>query len=320
MNKSFLILTETGNNIGFGHLKRCISLQSKLHSKKLNCSIYVNIEGEYDFQNENYLISINWINNPYLMLPLVDDNSLVIIDSYIAPRKVYDFFTKKSIKTIVIDDFNRIDYGNVELILNPNPYFHKKKYKNQTISNFYGGRDFIILSTPFINLKKTKINFKNELWQICICLGGSDYKNILPKVLSQITLLNINNILVIVGNEEQERALSIYFDQFTIKYNLSSEEIYEVFQNSKLVISGCGQTLHELSSIGKKTIGICYDNDQTLNQEFYLNKSFLKYSIFAEDLSGLNQMILEEFQNDRKIHNTITSNGLENIYNLLIQL
>lgn len=320
MNKGFVILTEAGDNIGFGHLKRCLSLQTKFQSEKLNSSIYVNVEGEYDFQNENNITLNNWIDSPNLILPLVDENTFLIIDSYRATKKVYDFFTKKSINTIVIDDFNRMDYGNVQLILNPNPYFDKFLYENQTNTTIIGGEDHIILSTPFIESKKSKIDSKSKLNQICVCIGGSDYKNILPIVLNQISLTDFNDIIVITGNEQQMHKLKNQYDQFIFKYNLNSEEIYDVFQNSKLVISGCGQTLHELSSIGKKTIGICYDYDQEMNQKFYLNNAFLKNSLFAEDLLGLDQIIVEEFQNNRKILKTNASKGIEKIYNTLIQL
>lgn len=320
MNKGFVILTEAGDNIGFGHLKRCLSLQTKFQSEKLNCSIFINVEGEYDFQNENNITLINWIDSLNLIFPLVDENTLVIIDSYRATKKVYDLFTKKSIKTIVIDDFNRMDYGNVQLILNPNPYFDKITYDNQTTTTIIGGEDHIILSTPFIESKKSKIDSKSKLNQICVCIGGSDYKNILPIVLNQISLTEFNDIIVITGNEEQIHKLKNEYDQFKFKCNLNSEEIYDVFQNSKLVISGCGQTLHELSSIGKKTIGICYDYDQKMNQEFYLKKSFLKYSLFADDISDLQHIVLEEYENDREVCATKSSEGLNNIYNSLMRI
>ncbi|MBU78923.1 MAG: hypothetical protein CMD29_02220 [Flavobacteriales bacterium] len=315
---SFVFLTEAGDGIGFGHLKRCISLKNKIQSEVNKCILIIFSKGEYIFEKNDEIFEMNWIDDPKLVLPFINDKSILIIDSYIAKRQVYDFFVKKLTKTVVIDDYNRIDYGKVELILNPNPYFEKKTYKNQSISKIYGGKDFIILSSPFINKKDTNHKFKFS--QISIFIGGSDYKNILPVILNQISLLDLKKVIVLLGNSKQLKKLKTTFLKFTFKHNLTSEEIYQVFDNSKLVISGCGQTLHELSIMGKKTIGICYDEDQKLNQKYYLNNSFLKYSIQAEDLSNLLNIIREELSNQRKIKPSNSFLGLENFKNLIKNL
>lgn len=318
MNYRYIILTEAGDSIGFGHLKRCMSLKDVVQSEIKKCIVFVYSKGNYEFEKNNEIHLKNWIDDPKLVLAFVNDKSILIIDSYIATRQVYDFFVKKLIKTVVIDDYNRIDYGKVELILNPNPYFEKKTYKNQSTPKIYGGKDFIILSSPFINKKDT--NHKLKFSQISILIGGSDYKNILPVILNQISLLDLKKVIVVLGNSKQLKKLKITFEKFTFKHNLTSKEIYQVFENSKLVISGCGQTLHELSSMGKKTIGICYDEDQKLNQKYYLNNSFLKYSIQAEDLSNLLNIVREELSNQRKIKPSNNYYGLENFKNLIINL
>ena len=315
---SYVILTEAGEGIGFGHLKRCISIKNKIQSEVNNCILIIFSKGEYKFEENDKIIKMNWINDPKLVLSFINDKSILIIDSYLAKRHVYDFFVKKLIKTVVIDDYNRIDYGKVELILNPNPYFEKKTYKNQSISNIYGGKDFVILSSPFISRKEN--SHKLKLSQICILMGGSDYKNILPVILNQISLLDLKKVIVVLGNSNQLKKFKTSFKKFTFKHNLTSDEIYQVFENSKLVISGCGQTLHELSIMGKKTIGICYDEDQKLNQKYYLNNSFLKYSIQAEDLSNLLKIVREELSNQRKIKPSNNFFGLENFKNLINNL
>lgn len=60
---------------------------------------------------------------------------------------------------------------------------------------------------------------------------------------------------------------------------LNESDMLHEFLKAKVVISGCGQTLHELYYLGKKTVGVCIDHDQIMNQQYYLNINFLKTKI-----------------------------------------
>ena len=52
---------------------------------------------------------------------------------------------------LTLDDFNRIDYENVKLIINPNVYFSDINYNNQSVK-VLGGSNFVILRKSFTQL------------------------------------------------------------------------------------------------------------------------------------------------------------------------
>ena len=213
--------------------------------------IYLDVQGEFTSRKARHCNS-NWLFNYKSTLIDITKKTLIIIDSYKAENEIYDYYVDNNRKVIVIDDYNRINYGNVELIINPNSYFNLNTYKNQVCKNIYGGEKFIILSRHFA---EHKFNSQSkELNQICISVGGSDYKSILPIILKELKEINNFKLIAVVGNKDQYNKLKLKFKDIDILYNLSSKSIYDLFNQSCLVISGCGQTLHELSSIRKKLL------------------------------------------------------------------
>jgi spore coat polysaccharide biosynthesis predicted glycosyltransferase SpsG len=56
-----------------------------------------------------------------------------------------------------------------------------------------------------------------------------------------------------------------------------------LFQSSDLVISACGQTLHELACLGTPFIGILTGDDQRYNQAYYIENGVLGGLIRFDD-------------------------------------
>jgi UDP-2,4-diacetamido-2,4,6-trideoxy-beta-L-altropyranose hydrolase len=275
MKESYLILTEAGNQIGLGHYKRCCSIQHAILSNTISCEMIVYFKGELNLDLKSDLI-FDWKIEKDLLIEKATKIKTVLIDSYLAITSFYEFCVSIFEKVIVIDDYNRIDYGPVDLLLNPNPYFDSFDYDNQKAKNIKGGKDYVIISPPFQNsISKNELS-KGKTNKVIVFLGGSDYKNLLPVVVSILIDLGEKNIEVIAGNTEDQLKIEKKFKRINVLRNLSSEEMVTTFNSAKLIVSGCGQTLHELAILRKPTVGICIDIDQELNQKFYFNNGFLK--------------------------------------------
>ena len=98
--------------------------------------------------------------------------------------------------------------------------------------------------------------------------------------------------------------------------------------NSDVIISACGQTLHEIASINRPVIGISIDKDQVLNQKYYFDIDFLKEKISWDD-DELEKLVSKELvrlslKSERKKHfsqfNEFTLNGLENVLKKILEL
>jgi spore coat polysaccharide biosynthesis predicted glycosyltransferase SpsG len=279
------ILTEAGKTIGFGHYTRCSSLYQELTNAG-NLVRFVVYENEYAINDPN-IQSMNWLKS----IDSVSTSSttdIVIIDSYLADENSYIQLAERFHKVVAIDDNNRMRYP-VDVVINPNVFFEDIDYSNQT-AVCLGGKDYVILRPEFINVESSATD-NDSLQNILITIGGSDFRNLLPKLISICKQLNGATITVI----NPENSIN---DQDNVKVlpAQSAAQMVQEMQRADVVISACGQTLHELVALQKPTIGICLDSDQIHNQIFYINHGFLWEAIKWND---------ENIENKIKEHLTI---------------
>ena len=259
-----LILTEAGEGIGFGHYTRCQAIQHEMLAQQIQSEMLLNVKGSQHFE---VIGSINnWLNNPDEILATKTDIDLVLIDSYLAKKSFYSRVQRNFKRVAVLDDYVRLEYG-ADLVINPNVYFNPLDYSEWSI----GGKDFVILREPFRENLKTP-PLRKAVEHLLISLGGSDFRKILPKIIRWATSTEAHQITVIdpenALNKMQEKRVNILGRQ-------NAEEMLSLYQETDVVVSACGQTLHELASIGKATIGICLDIDQAKNQLYYYENGFL---------------------------------------------
>ncbi len=315
---SLLILTEAGEGIGLGHYTRCSAIREYTVSKGIHCEMLIYIKGDYHFafegEKKNWIENFEWISGKKNL-------KNVLVDSYLAPTELYKKLKSYFDKLIVLDDYNRIVY-DADLLINPNVFFNAKKYIQQRGEKL-GGKDFVILRKIFQNVSVPSID--EHINKILITVGGSDYRNIIPTLINVFRERN-EEIRIISPNKELDiQNLS----HVKIMGKQNEHQIYQQFQWADVVISACGQTLHELASMGKPTIGICIDKDQKPNQAYYLKQGFLSTEINWND-GDIENKILDNLallkSKDKRENITkksltlVNRNGVENIVNAIQEL
>lgn len=270
--KKVLILTEAGKNIGFGHFTRCQSLEQNLRKNGYDVKTILYLNGENILDTDALIL--NWLEDRNKLLTY-NYYENIIIDSYLADAPFYSFIKSHFKYVIVIDDYNRIVY-NADLIINPNIFFEEINYGNQVAAT-YGGKNYVILRNEFRQHKHINLP-KPTLENVLITIGGSDFRNLLPIIINSV-LKRFIKITVVApdgGIKLQDERLKILGVQ-------NSQSMFNLYDQADMVISACGQTLHELASMGKSTIAICLDIDQEPNQRFYLKQGFLQHEIQWDD-------------------------------------
>jgi UDP-2,4-diacetamido-2,4,6-trideoxy-beta-L-altropyranose hydrolase len=287
------ILTESGKDIGFGHLTRCSALYLCLIKHGFNVRFYV-YEKEY-YNNDSFIISFDWINEIDQIIPRSRDE-IVLIDSYLADINIFLTLKEKFEKLIVIDDYNRITYP-ANFIINPNVFSSQLNYSNQN-AKVFGGKEFVILRHEFLSASILIPQKKDDFLNLLVTIGGSDFRNLLPELLSILNKIEINSTIISPeGNIESNSNIKIIGKQF-------SNQMVREINKADIVISACGQTLHELVALGKPTIGICLDIDQIPNQNYYFENAFLKEKIFWNDFD-LKKKILNQINYFKNFENRL---------------
>lgn len=310
--KKLLILTEAGDNIGFGHYMRCSAIQQEARKQGIDTEMCLFVNGNYELAINGR--KCNWLEDKSI-LKQYPESSTLLIDSYIATENHYSFFKENFKNVAVIDDYNRITY-NADILINPNPYFDKIDYSNQNVKSV-GGKDFTIFREAF-RKKPGAYNPGKNVKNLLVTIGGTDFREILPQIIEAGLQSGIPNITVVspdLTSANSEPRIRMVGQQ-------TAEEMWTLYNWADVVIAGCGQTLHELALLGKPAIGICLDIDQKLNQEYYLEKYYLQEKINWDD-TNLGEKIIFSLNNFSPIYtrgllknfspSLVNVSGIENI-------
>ena len=315
---SFLILTEAGDHIGLGHLTRCSAIADFISDNdEIKCNILLNYKGYLKTALSKYIIQ-DWLQN----LDFLNQDkayNTVIVDSYLMDTELFPILKNQFNTVIAIDDYGRIQLGP-DLIINPNIYGDSVAYQAKSV----GGKEYIILRKAF-RTNNQKLIIRDKVTNILITLGGSDYRQLLPKFIKSFESLPYH-FDFICGNDEYQEELVNNFGQLSTKYHfhgfLSDNEMKNIMLKSDIAISACGQTLHELAFLGVPTSGVCIDKYQKFNMQYYVSVKILPEALYwniFNIMEKIKQLIdTYTFCMRKKISSLSTqmvkSNGIENIY------
>lgn len=308
--KKLLILTEAGDKIGFGHYTRCSAIKDCIQDKGVEALMVLFTQGNIKYEDA---LSLDWMNDFNSLEKLSHEYSTVLIDSYLSSGGVIERIKQLFERVIVIDDYNRIPY-KADLIVNPNVFFEEIDYGNQQ-APVYGGENFVILRKSFREHEATteRPQFINN---VLITFGGSDFRNLnLPLLKFLVANFPHINFSAVVIEDTAREQIKQELPNVQLMGKLTEEQIYEQFLKADLVVSACGQTLHELASMNKRVIGICLDHDQEPNQNFYYKRGFLSQIIKWDD-KDIFEKIKKAFSLTSQPFD-LSKDGVENIIRLI---
>jgi len=341
--RNLLILADTEDAVGLGHIKRT-SVTGEYFKKIFNSKIFVsgsNFFKSSDFIKKQGFIIADFIyekNDDRYWIEIesfIDKNNIgiVIIDSYKFPESIYDKISEiEYVTSIVIDDFNRLNYYACDFLINYNPNASLLNYKVSHNTEKMFGLEYFFLGSNFINkFDNRRLNDLINIRRIAITMGGSDPENITGKILEILSSADIfAEKVIIIGPGFKNSNL------LRDKYRLSADftffenpdDIAEIFNRCDIVISSCGITAYELLYLNVPFICISIAPDQDNNLKYFTENEITILSCtkneinapgFSDNLvSALND--LEKINYIRKKIRSIFSEyrGLENILKKVI--
>lgn len=307
-----VIFTEGGDNIGFGHITRCSALYEELVGRDIKTIFVVYGNNIDEILERKEYINIDWKNIEFLKDFLKKDD-YIIIDSYLANLEIYSFISNNTKKCMYIDDNNRIKYPK-GIILNPVLY-EDLEYK--TTNPILRGKDYIIVRKEF--LKKTE-PLKKET-DVLITLGGTDIRNLTPKLIKILQEINFNfNIAIVIGkafdNKKEIEALKT--DKISLFYNISAIEMRNLILKSKFVICGCGQSINEMLILKANFLPILIADNQLNDYKFIVKNKFINQIITFNDLKLIEIEINSRINKNKKIYFKL-NNGVKKIIDFLMK-
>ncbi len=278
-NSEICILTEGGKNIGFGHIMRCLSLYEAFKESGVVASFVVN----GDKSVESILKKINgkitnWLKNQTELLNCIEKANIVVLDSYLADKKIYDLISKSAKIPVYIDDNARIEYPE-GVIINGNIGAESLEYKKTDKQIYLLGTKYALLRKEFWNVEEKIIN--QSVKSIMITFGGDDLRCMTPDVLGILSkaFSNLKKYVIIgKGFNEIGKIESAADAETSLIYHPDAETMKEIMVKSDIAVSAAGQTLYELARVGVPTVAVGVADNQRVNITGWKDKGFIKFA------------------------------------------
>ncbi len=288
------ILTEGGNNIGFGHITRCLSLYQAFEEiDGILPEFIVNGDASIDgvLKNRQYK-TFNWLEHKERVWASIKDADIAIIDSYLAEVAFYRELSDYVRVPVYIDDNKRVDYPK-GVVVNGSISAEMLHYPARENITYLLGPKYIPLRKEFLNVPEKEIREKIE--RILITFGGDDAVNVTPSVLRLLERRYpqaVKKVIIGRGYRNAEEIKTAADGLTELIYFPGAEGMKSVMLDSDIAISAGGQTLYELARVGVPAIAVIVADNQINNVQGWEKNGFVVNSGW-HNASGVHEKIDE---------------------------
>ena len=262
--KKLVFFTHASEQVGFGHLSRCLKISKILSSDYRNKDFRIYFNGEINnsiksWIKKNHKINFNKIIRPDLAIydRMDDHRNPENIDN-----KYFSEIKERSKKTILFANGKKLP--EAKLLNNTLVIGYKITNKIKLPNNVFWD-----LKYAPVNIKKSKNSLKNN---ILIALGGYKGSANIAKVLKAISFLNSVKTIDFLQSPVNiiDLKKEILSDKQTLRIHKNVKNIESLICNAGIIITSYGHLAYEAIACGKPTC--------LLNQKVFQN-------IYADDLS-----------------------------------
>jgi len=193
-------------NIGLGHIIRCIALANMVRDKfqiTFACQERDNevLKMIYDerFNLIKLPIESHYEKDAEILIRYLDKKAILVLDGYHF-KEEYQLIVKPHCqKLICIDDIHNYHFY-ADVIINHNEQTKNVNYSCEPFTQLYLGGKYALLRSPFLKNKKLKRDFEKSIKNILICMGGADPSNQTLRIVKALDLIDLNLIVnVVIG-------------------------------------------------------------------------------------------------------------------------
>lgn len=308
------ILTEGGRETGYGHITRCTSVYQAFEERGIIPQFI--IYGDGNLQNilkGNRYKFFDWLNNKKTLFKILENCNIVFVDSYLAKYDIYEMVSECTQKAVYFDDDLRIDYPK-GFVLNGAIFAEELPYPKKDEITYLLGTKYAPIRKEFWDTGPKSIH--REVEMLMVTFGGSDLRNVTPKVQSLLNdaYPNLQKKIVVTRFFANMSEIKKLRDKNTeLIYEPDAIELKEIMLESDITISAGGQTLYELARVGVPTIVICVAENQSQNVVGWSKSGFMEYTGLYDDkdvLSKLRTALDKMMSYDKRLNYSKETRGI----------
>jgi len=262
MSRRAIFLTEGSASIGLGHITRCLSIAQAFEENAVKCRFLV--YGDENVRKINDLPQpelVDWIRFSDFSAVL-DAQDIAIIDSYLAPREVYEKIAQTCPQLLCVDDFFRIPYPDRAIVLNGTFNIERFAIPGPKQNSLLGSR-FIPLRKPFWDVPARSCASLPK--SVLVTFGGKDCRQLTAPIVDALLASFPNLEIHAVIGAAYHAAIPEANSRLILHRNLNACEMCALMMQCDLAVSAAGQTLYELARTGCPTVAVKIAENQHNN-------------------------------------------------------
>lgn len=314
--KRIAIVVNAYNEIGTGHIYRCLSIASKL--------VFHDVLFLLDEQHE---LGINMVDNYNYPFKLYDgeDDLLNILREYSPQVVINDILdtSREYISCLKNDGYFVVNFEDLGTGTEVADVVFDALYEHEIGENkvFTGHKYYILRDEFYFQPQKIITQAVNN---ILITFGGSDQNNFTEKVLDSILSTNYEgriNVVVGLGYQGLENLIEKYETNQSIQFYQNVLDISEFMFKADIIFTSAGRTMYEVCSLGVPTICLCQNEREITHVFANETNGFINMGL-GENVER--QEIIDQFVNlvnnyelrmemNQKMLSIDLKNGFENV-------
>lgn len=283
MADQIIFRVDANQQIGYGHLVRCISIANAIHDKAL---VFISTDHLEAFLKKECTTKYEFIfiEDSQSFFSYLEFTDIVIIDGYQFDVSYHKKIKNLGIKYCAIDDLAKQELF-ADIVINPTPLFKTSEYRTPLYTQFLTGLKYALLRSAFLKLAKRELPIKNKN-SLIICFGGSDPMNKTKNALEAIVESDqFNEIHVVLGPAYQffnsledilaaKRKVKIHTDLNELEMSeLMAASEYAILPSSGILLEGLAAKMKIISGYYIDNQKQVYQNHLSLNH-FVDGKNF----------------------------------------------
>lgn len=247
------------DQIGTGHMYRCLSMASKLVFHDVvffvnrNYQLGIDIIKDYNYKYQTYdgrteLLSLFENFNPKIIINDVGDTS-------------YDYMVELTSRGYYVINFE--DFGSgadlADLVFD-------SLYEHESDEKFFVGHEYYILKDEFF-LHQPKI-ITHDVKNVLIDFAPNDTFNLSQKVLDAVLASGFSgriNVILGYGYEDVEELITRYELMQNVQFYTTVDSISDFMISADIAFVSGGRSMYQVCSLGIPSIVICKDERETKN-------------------------------------------------------
>ena len=318
--KRIALVVNAYDEIGTGHVYRCLSIASKL--------VFHDVLFLLDERHQLGIDIINSYNYPFTLYDGKDDllNRLRQYSPQLVINDILDtsaeYITSLKDEGYFVVNFEDLGTGTEVADVVFDALYEHEIGEN----NVFTGHKYYILKDEFY-FQPQKI-ISQGVNNVLVTFGGTDPNNFTEKVIDSILSTNYEgriNVILGLGYDGLERLIEKYEPNPAIQIYKNVSNISEFMFQADIIFTSAGRTMYEVCSLGVPTICLC-QNDREMTHVFAnesngfinmgLGEAIEKQQIIDQFINLVNNYDLRVEMN-RKMLAVDLKDGFENIWSIV---